>query len=589
MNKILVDTLVKDQIKHSSRKVEPIRFKDEAINKVKSSNYAFGNKKELLIPFTVDKDSHRKGLKLKIYRGKPGEINNSKKFVLKFWLNDGTERTNKKGQKIYGQSRIYIVGKYSQTFGTKECDEELIRLVNTHVDSDTGYWVKDPNQTKKDKKRLVEKPDTTQPKGYTINEVIEAYCGAELPGEITERGFSRDRKEGYRRAKSCRNWFRYMCGYNNRTTLVKFRDDENGYGYAEFLPNKHLRVAKPTSWRDLFRKYPSGKGMEKDRQYYNRRKKQWYTIEKSQNYAIYDSDIGKSLISDLKPGDIEEFIRDKSSWEIKIDYIKCFVTLWIFARKRGWLGTNPGECPFDNGQVYVKKETRKEDPYKHIAMENDGEFELFWQCSEELAPKFPFKAELHQFMVLTALRKTEALKIKKEYINFDKGSLFIPKGISKTGKRDEELPIVPELEILLRNILDYENHPDFRNFYKMRDFPWLFATRKWSADKYFNKDFRMSPDARLGGDENYVPELRNLMRQKSGDPNLMYAPKILRKSYTTLSQQKHGGRSEITMQMTRHASADTLNKHYNKPKLETKRTYATKVAEVFSFVKRRSA
>ena len=380
-----------------------------------------------------------------------------------------------------------------------------------------------------------------------------------------------------------------MCGYNNRTTLVKFRDDDNGYGYAEFLPNKHLRVAKPTSWRDLFRKYPPGKGMEKDRKYYNRRKKQWYTIKKSKNSAIYDSDIGKSLISDLKPGDIEEWIRDKSSWEIKIDYIKCFVTLWIFARKRGWLGTNPGECPFDNGQVFVKKETRKEDPYKHIAMESDGEFELFWQCSEELAEKFPFKAELHQFMVLTALRKTEALKIKKEYIDFDKGSLFIPKAISKSGKKDEELPIAPELEILLRNILDYENHPDFRNFYKMRDFPWLFATRKWGADKYFNKEFRMSPDARLGGDENYVPELRNLMRQKSGDPNLPYAPKILRKSYTTLSQQKHGGRSEITMQMTRHASADTLNKHYNKPKLETKRMHANKVAEVFSFVKRRSA
>ena len=56
----------------------------------------------------------------------------------------------------------------------------------------------------------------------------------------------------------------------------------------------------------------------------------------------------------------KEWIRDKSSWEIKIDYIKCFVSLWIFARKRGWLGTNPGECPFDNGQVYVKKEIRKE-------------------------------------------------------------------------------------------------------------------------------------------------------------------------------------------------------------------------------------
>ena len=104
-----------------------------------------------------------------------------------------------------------------------------------------------------------------------------------------------------------------MAGYNHRNTLVRFRDDDKGYGYADFLANKHLRVAKPTSMRDLFRKYPSGKGMEKDRVYYNRRKKQTYTINKSQNYSIYDSDIGKSLISELTPGDIEEWIRDKSS------------------------------------------------------------------------------------------------------------------------------------------------------------------------------------------------------------------------------------------------------------------------------------
>jgi integrase len=457
----------------------------------------------------------------------------------------------------------------------KDVEKLCLELATTHQD-ERGIWIKDPNKTRSDKKRLIEKPNTTLPKGYTINEVIEAYCGAELPGEITERGFSRDRKEGYRRAKSCRNWFRYMCGYNNRSSLVRFIDDDNGYGYGEFLPNTHLRVAKPTSWRDLFRKYPPGKGVEKDRVYYNRRKKRTYTINKSQNYSIYDSDIGKSLIHELTPGDIEQWIRDKSSWEIKIDYIKCFVTLWVFARKRGWLGTNPGECPFDNGQVYVKKEARKQDPYKDIAMQTDGEFELFWQCSEELSDQFPFKAELHQFMVLTAMRKTEALKMKKEYINFEKGTLLIPKAISKTGKKDEELPIVPELEVLLRNILDMGSRPGLEH-YKL--IPWLFGTRKWKFERYWDKNFRKSPDARLGGDENYIPKLRELMRQKSGDLNLKYAPKILRKSYITLSQQVHQGRSEITSNMSRHSSIDVLNKHYNKPNIETARSNASKVSK----------
>jgi integrase len=94
-------------------------------------------------------------------------------------------------------------------------------------------------------------------------------------------------------------------------------------------------------------------------------------------------------------------------------------------------------------------------------METGAEFELFWKCSDELAKQFPFKAELHQFMVLTAMRKTESLRMKKEYIDFDKGKLYIPKEISKTGYQDEELPITPELEILLRNILDYEKNERF--------------------------------------------------------------------------------------------------------------------------------
>ena len=557
------------------KQTRPIRFKDEAINKIKKQNIDFGKRSYVFIPFIVSKDSHLKGLKLRVYKGALGEKETVRVFYLLFWFNNKSCR--------------YSLGHYSQTFGVKECDEAVRQIYLSHTDPKTGYWIKDPNETRRDKKRIVEKPDTTVAKGYTINEVIEAYCGAELPGETTERGFSKDRKEGYRRAKSCRNWFRYMAGYNNRTSLVKFIDDNEGYGVAKFLPNKHLRITKPTSMRDLFRKYPPGRGVEKDRVYYNRRKKQNYTITASQNYSIYDSDIGKSLIHELTPGDIEAWVRDKSSWEIKIDYIKCFVSLWIFSRKRGWLGTNPGECPFDNGQVYVKKEKRAVDPYKDVAMETGEEFELFWKCSEELSKQFPFKAELHQFMVLTAMRKSEALRMKKEYINFEKGKLSIPKEISKTGYRDEELPITPELEILLRNILDYENDPQFRDFYKMKDFPWLFATRKWKAERYFNKEFKMSPDARLGGDEKYIPELRNYMRLQSGDPNLVYAPKILRKSYTTLSQQIHGGRSEITKEMTRHASVDTLNKHYNKPNIETKREYAGKVAEIFHFVRRRSA
>ena len=540
--------LDKGEIKQTRNKVNSIRLKDDAINKIRKERIVFGNKAFKDISFRVSKDTHQRGLLLRAYKRSTWYDNTytKKVFYIRFWFN--------------GRADLHKCGTYSQSFGVQEVNEYLIELHKTHTDPQTGYWVKNPNKTARDKKRLVEKPDTTKPIGYTINETIEAYCGAVL--------------------------FR---SYNHRKSLLTFYDDENGDGVVQFQSNKHLRINKPKDMRDLFRKYPPGRGILQDRKYWNRRKKQTYTIPASKNRSIYDSNLGKSLIHKLKPGDIEAWIRDTSSEEIKRDYVKVFTTIWIYARKRGWLGTNPGPCPFADGQVYVKKEPKKyEDPYKDIAIEDEKELELFWECTEELSEKFPWKAELHQFMLLTAIRKSESLKMKKEYINFEKGTLFIPKGISKNRKRNEELPIPPELEILLRNILDIGNRPGLE-FYKMKDQPWLFGTRKWRFDRYFNKAFKQSPQAHLGGDEQFIPELRALMRSKANDPTLLYAPKILRKSYITLSQQKHGGRSEITQQMSRHGSIEVLNKHYNKPNLETKKGYAGKVAEVFKFIRRRSA
>lgn len=109
-----------------------------------------------------------------------------KDFVLNYWFNNKADFIN--------------LGTYPQ-IRCKEIEKKCLELAETHQD-DRGLWIKNTKQTRIDEKRIVEKPDTTKPKGYTINKVIEAYCGAALPGEQTERGFSKDRKEGYRRAKS---------------------------------------------------------------------------------------------------------------------------------------------------------------------------------------------------------------------------------------------------------------------------------------------------------------------------------------------------------------------------------------------------
>jgi len=108
------------EIKQTRSSVEPIRFTENAINKVRKENYVFGKRPNLYIPFIVSKDSHLKGLKLRIYKGAPGEKETKKVFYVQYWFN--------------GKADKFSIGQYSQRFGVRECDEYLIKLVKTHTD-----------------------------------------------------------------------------------------------------------------------------------------------------------------------------------------------------------------------------------------------------------------------------------------------------------------------------------------------------------------------------------------------------------------------------------------------------------------------
>ena len=557
MKEKLDNKLATDPIKQTSNKREVIPFRDSAIEKISKTNTDFNLKRFKEFKFDVSKGSSLKGLVLRFSRA-----TNQKAIVLNFWFN------SKPGW--------ITLGSFPK-IRCKDIEKICLDLATTHQD-DRGLWIKSPVQTKIDEKRLVDKPDTTLTAGKSINEVIEDYC---------KGGFEKDNRVGSRTSKSCQIWLRYMAGYNNRQLLVEFEDDDNGEAIATFKANKHLRINAPRDWQDLFRKYPPGRGVKKDRHYYNRRKKQTYTITASKNKAIYDTDLGKSLIEDLKPGDIEHWLKDISSSTIKENYLKVFISLWIWARKKGWLGTNPGACPISLKTVYIKKELKKSDPYKDVAIEDLKILDIFWESCEELSEEFPWKAELHQFLLTTSIRKTEAMKYKKEYIDWEKMTYVVPKGISKNRKLNNVQPITPELEILLRNILSIGERPGL-GFYKMKDHPWLFGTTKWKENKYFNKEFKQSHKAHLGSDETYTPRLRELMRYKAEDPNLLYSPKILRKSYITLSQKVHGGRSDITALTSRHEDLNQIGRSYNKPGIETRRAWASETSKVFTFIKKRT-
>ena len=580
MNKKLDNKLAKEQINQTSEKkgsasapleASPgsrqkrsiIAFRDSAIERIKKIDIEFGGKSFKEFKFDVPKGTSLKGLLLRVSR-RTGR----KDFYLSLWIS--------------GKPTYYTVGTFPN-IRCKDVEKICLELSETHQD-EKGYWTKNPVETRRDSERLVPKKDTSVPHGKTINEVIESYCGADE--KEGHRGFLKDYKQGYKTSKSAKNIFRCLAGYNKRQSLVTFEDDENGYCVRKFKPNKHLRVVAPHSWKDLFRKYPPGHGIIKNREYYNRRKKKTYIIKASKNKSIYDSSLGKSLIEKLTPGDVEDWCKNLTSMGIKKDYVKVFTSLWIWARKRGWLGTNPGTCPIGLETVYVKKEIRKESVYTDTAI-NLKELEVFFQCSEELSHQFPFKSELHQLMAVTGIRKEECKKLRKEYCNFEEGFILLPKGINKQRFKDQIVPITPEVEIVLKNILDMGKRPGLE-FYKMKDFPWLFATRRWRQDRYFNKEFRQSIQTRLGGDENYIPALRELMRHRLKDPDLIYAPKVLRKTFVTLSRQQLDGRSDKVKHLSRHKDESVLQGHYDKPGRAEIKEWGNKATSIMTFIKRRA-
>ena len=138
MNTKLDTTLELDQIKQTRTKREKISFRDSAISKLTRSNTEFGNKKYVAYNFDVSKGSSLKGLMLKFYKQ-----TEKKSFVLSFWFNKRND--------------YYILGNYPN-INCKEVERLCLELAQSHQDH-RGIWIKDPNETRRNENRIVEKPD----------------------------------------------------------------------------------------------------------------------------------------------------------------------------------------------------------------------------------------------------------------------------------------------------------------------------------------------------------------------------------------------------------------------------------------------
>ena len=72
-------------------------------------------------------------------------------------------------------------------------------------------------------------------------------------------------------------------------------------------------------------------------------------------------------------------------------------------------------------------------------------------------------------------------------INFDKGTLLIPKGVGKTRYRDEELAYYSRARNYAAKPIRYWLAIQTKKVEHYKMIPWLFGTRAYKFERYWDK------------------------------------------------------------------------------------------------------
>ena len=512
-----------------------LKFTDYAIDKFVSS-FGVPPKARVVTPFDVSKHSALKGLNLvQYFKGK------KKYFVLRYWFN--------------GSRLPLTIGQFiPDIFGVKQCQDKLHDLVKAHC-NDKGHWVKDPKQTIRDQETKIVKAVIVESQKLTINQVIERYVAAGFPRKKgkTKRGSSIKR--------DCLN----LLGHNWRTKHLIF-DDINGKGVVHFKANPHKRTAKPESWSDLFSKFPPGHGILKDN-YFNPKNER----------SVYDNDLGKLVIDELTPGIVERYLEAKErSAGTKKSLLDSINSVWLFARKKGFLGDSPklNPCRQRDGGIVIDKSEAKADPYKDRRF-SIPEYKNIYHSLIKFTDQFPFIAEALLLLQFSGLHEEEILRLQKEHVKKELGYIFVPKAITKNEVRDLFIDLTPPIQKVLSQL---DKHLSGK-YKKYRFVPHLFPTTRIDSKRLHDDTYIRKAETRLK-----AGSLRGCFKKILEENKMTGAIKMFRKTAATIMKIVLGG-SEKAIALTGHESEETLDMYYYKTPREEQRKHAFKVAEVFDFDK----
>jgi integrase len=526
----------------ASQKARPrfkIKFTDYAIEKYTSSfidPITNKTKYRVYTTFDVSRNTILKGLKLCQF-----EKSKTKWFVLNYWYQQ--------------KSHFITIGQFVPgKFGVKQCEDEIYKLAREHQ-NDKGIWIKNPQLTIKDKEIKIVKAIIVESQKLTINQVIERYVGA---------GFPR-KKGGPKRGSSIKRDCLNLLGHNWRTKHLIF-DDVKGKGVVYFKANYSKRTAKPESWTDLFSKFPPGHGILKDN-YFN----------PNNERCVYDSDLGKLVIDELTPGILERYLEAKErSHGTKKAILDSLNSVWLFGRKKGWLGDEPGlnPCRKRDGGIVIEKSDVKADPYKDRRF-SISEYKQIYHSLIKKTDQFPFIAEALLLLQFSGLHEEEILRLQKEHVKKELGYIVVPKDITKNEVRDLFIDLTPPV----KKVLSQLNKHLSGKYKKYRFVPHLFPTTRIDSKRLHDDTYIRNAQTGLK-----AGSLRGCFKKVLEENNITGSIKMFRKTFSTIAKIVLKG-SDKAIALTGHESEETLDIFYDKTPRDEQRQYAFKVAEVFDFEK----
>ena len=551
----LDDKIIKDHISDWSYKV-----KDKEGNTIVKQK---GNRS--YTPFNVPKNSRLKGFNLCERKNKKGE-RTGKDFCVHYKFN--------------GVSKYHMFGRFRPgIYGIKQAQDDLIEISKQHTNSDLK-WVKDPNITKKLSKTKSILDQVEEAQKITLGTVIIELCKAGFPKIETAENLT---------AKSVKDRARYCIGYNWRIKHLVVQNNEDGSGVCSFKANTRTRTDQPKDWDDLFKKYPSGHRIIKDKK-----------LNPNGMVSIFDSPLSALNIDQLRAGHIKKYMSQYNSHSVRQDVIDCFHLIESFAVDKGYLGEDPRTSPAK--KVTNKKKRKKENKYFQKGF-NTATLQKVCETAISLIPRFFFQPLMILLMAITGLRREEACILQKKHIVWKEeiieddegtrqkvyGTIKLPPSVSKT-ETDQFIIITGPVRTVLKRIeamgdytlVDTLGHTRVKpfDFYKSNKFQWLFPTTRINREKMFNAEYRNGDATRLKTDKNCWKAIK----EKLGLEHC--TSKMLRKTYTQKAKDRLSGRSDKAKHRTRHLTETQLEGAYDGSELKEIQGDACKVGEVFDFIKK---